>query len=111
MEDDFNCSGMCSPSLFYFTRPLEEGPPQKTCLFSMKNALTNSSRSFAYTSVLTGVTALFLFFMHFSLYCRPVGPGDGNGMLSGPTMAQAMQDSTRSDSVDPGQVELQMPRH
>ena len=27
LEDEYNCSGMCKPSLFYFSRPLHEGRP------------------------------------------------------------------------------------
>ena len=72
IEDRFNCSGMCKPSLFYFTRDLAEGPPVDTCLVHMKQFLSSSSRSFATVSVLTGVTALFLFLFHFGLYCRPI---------------------------------------
>ena len=27
IEDEFDCSGMCRPALFYFTRPLSDGMP------------------------------------------------------------------------------------
>ena len=32
IEDLFECSGMCEPGLFYYTRPISEGYPTKTCL-------------------------------------------------------------------------------
>lgn len=27
LEDHFNCSGMCKPSLFYYSKNLDQGPP------------------------------------------------------------------------------------
>lgn len=80
LEDEYECSGMCKPALFYFGRNLDEGPPKKTCLLASKQFFSAASRSFAITSVLTGVVALFQFFFHFCLYCRPAPPsGDFEG--------------------------------
>ena len=39
LEDEYMCSGMCNPSLFYFKRPLHEGPPQETCLYKFKHVM------------------------------------------------------------------------
>lgn len=32
LEDEFNCSGICRPGLFYFDNPISYGPPESTCL-------------------------------------------------------------------------------
>ena len=32
IEDLFECSGMCQAGLFYYSRPISEGYPEKTCL-------------------------------------------------------------------------------
>ena len=71
LEDYYNCSGMCQTSLFYFSKDLDDGPPKETCLIHLKGFLSGASRSFAITSVLTGVVALFQFFFHICLYSRP----------------------------------------
>ena len=37
LEDQFDCSGVCQPALFYFTKQLHEGPPKQTCLVKIKD--------------------------------------------------------------------------
>lgn len=70
IEDLFECSGMCRPSLFYFGLPLTMGYPEETCIHHFKEYLDSSAGNFAKASVLTGLIFLFIFFMHFGLYCR-----------------------------------------
>lgn len=90
LEDEYDCSGMCKPSLFYFSKDLAVGPPKQTCLLATKKYMSTSSGSFAVTSTMTGVTALFLFFFHFCLYCRPPAEDENYG----------------GDHVDPNAVEI-----
>merc|ERR1712130_375690 len=77
MENNYKCSGMCEPGLFFFSRPLHEGPPTQTCFKKFKQELHDSAEGIAVNSVVTGVFALFIFFSHFSLYCRPQEPEEG----------------------------------
>lgn len=74
LEDEYKCSGMCDSALFYFSRPLHEGPPQERCLFKFKHMLHQSADALALNAILTGVLSLFIFFAHFTLYCRPLPP-------------------------------------
>ncbi len=32
IEEEFTCNGICKPGLFFFFRPVSEGPPIKACL-------------------------------------------------------------------------------
>lgn len=32
IENEFTCNGICKPGLFFFFRPVTEGPPVKACL-------------------------------------------------------------------------------
>lgn len=32
IEDRYKCSGLCTPSLFYLTLSVKEGPPTQACL-------------------------------------------------------------------------------
>ena len=70
IEDLFECSGMCRPSLFYFGLPISKGYPEETCIHDFKEYLDTTAGSFAKASVMTGFIFLFIFFMHFGLYCR-----------------------------------------
>ena len=71
MEDTFGCSGMCRPGLFFFDKPLHMGAPEETCLHTFKAVLDKSARPFATSTLLAGITGLFLFLCHFGLYFRP----------------------------------------
>lgn len=70
IEDLFECSGMCRPALFYFGRPISEGYPEKTCLAELKEYLDEGAENFASASVGTAFFCLWIFFLHFGLYCR-----------------------------------------
>jgi len=57
--------------------------------------LSSQSKAFGLNSVLTGVTAFFMFLFHFGLYCRPLPeeykePNTGLGM---PVADQSNADS------------------
>jgi hypothetical protein len=70
-EDDFNCSGWCRKGIFYFQNPISMGPPEDTCFKHFKEELSNTSKPFAVTAIITGVVCLILFLSHFALYFRP----------------------------------------
>ena len=70
IENYYNCSGFCRPSMFYYSRNVEYGPPTTTCLIHFKEQFTGESRSFAIISVIIGVNALLQFLFHFCLYSR-----------------------------------------
>ena len=70
IEDHFECSGMCRPSLFYFGVSIDEGFPQKTCLMQFKKYLDTHASDFGYTSGITAILCLWLWLLHFALYFR-----------------------------------------
>jgi len=63
---------MCKKGLFYFHRPLDDGPPKDTCLVTFYEKLASDAKPFAVVSIITGVLCLFLFIIHFGLYWRPL---------------------------------------
>lgn len=71
LEENLQCSGMCSPSLFYFSRDISEGPPKSTCLIKFKHYMAFLLDAYAASSILCGLTTVILFLLHFGLYCRP----------------------------------------
>lgn len=36
IEEEFECSGICTPALFYFTQPTYKGRPTETCLTQIR---------------------------------------------------------------------------
>ena len=71
LEDEFWCSGMCQAGLFYLNKPIQYGPPIRTCLSKLKHTVEKTTRPFAVSSMLAGIWCLILFVMHFGLYFRP----------------------------------------
>ena len=39
LESSHKCSGLCTQRLFYFSRPLTDGPPATRCLEALKSDL------------------------------------------------------------------------
>lgn len=71
-EDRYNCSGMCHTSLFYYSSPLQYGPPKETCLTKFLHNIDGNAHPFAVLQILTGTLSLILFLGHFGLYNRPL---------------------------------------
>ena len=102
LEDEFNCSGICRPGLFYFGNPTSYGPPEKTCLKQFLSIIRDQSHPFAIMSILTGVLSLIIFVLHFGLYNRP--PADLNKPTldeARPNINEGNQNSTNVPGMDP----------
>lgn len=70
LEDEFECSGMCRKALFYFSRTIEEGRPQNTCMTKLIDAIRNAGRPMQVSSGWASTGVFFLFIMHFFMYHR-----------------------------------------
>lgn len=70
IEDTYDCSGMCRPSLFYFGVSIDKGYPRETCLMEFKEYLDNNSAAYAGATNITGLLCLFIWFLHFGFYFR-----------------------------------------
>lgn len=70
-EDDYNCSGICKPGLFYFSNPINFGPPEKTCFKEFIDEVNFRAHPFAVVSIVAGCITFLMTLLHFCLYCRP----------------------------------------
>lgn len=41
-EDEYDCAGVCSPSLFYWSKSIELGRPNKSCIIGIKDGITKA---------------------------------------------------------------------
>lgn len=78
IEDRYDCSGMCRPSLFYFGLSIDNGYPRETCLMEFKEYLDNNSASYAGATNIAGLLSLFMWFLHFGFYFRQKEEYPGN---------------------------------
>lgn len=60
IEDKHDCSGFCTPSLFYFTKKVSEGPPKDACLAKLAADIGPSLNGLGNCMVLSGVIFLLL---------------------------------------------------
>ena len=74
LEDEYECSGMCRPGLFYFGRDISNGPPKKTCLSGIQEVVDEAAKPWAICAMIAAFVSLILFFLHFAMYFRPEIP-------------------------------------
>lgn len=67
-EGQFTCSGVCESSLFYYTLPLDKGPPSNTCLSHMKEMIANNLTYMGMASTLAGIIMSFTWFCQYALW-------------------------------------------
>lgn len=61
MEDEFQCSGMCRASLFYFGRNItDSGMPMKSCLHDVKTYMMENGVPFAVCCILLTINSFLL---------------------------------------------------
>ena len=61
---------MCRKGLFYFSRQLSEGPPQKTCLEKLTSSIKEGASPISNTSKSSLFFTILLFVFHFLMYHR-----------------------------------------
>ena len=61
LEDEYRCSGMCRPSLFYFQLNLTEfAHPENTCLHDLKNYMAETGVPYSTTCILMCLVSFWL---------------------------------------------------
>jgi hypothetical protein len=73
-EEKYDCVGLCRPALFYYSKPLKNGIPKKTCSNFVRNVIRDHAQPYGVCAILTALVASLMFPMHFGLYCRPLPP-------------------------------------
>lgn len=67
-EKTWTCSGICEKSLFYYTLPMADGPPQVTCLSYMKEEISNNLTYMGLASVLCGLVMIVTWLCQYLLW-------------------------------------------
>lgn len=45
IENNYKCSGLCKPTFFYISQPIENGPPERACIPAIVYDLAPKLRS------------------------------------------------------------------
>ena len=67
-ESKFDCSGICDESLFYYTLPMNRGPPQSTCIVHMKDVISSNLTYMGLSATLCGLIMIFMWICQYTLW-------------------------------------------
>jgi len=65
-EMEYSCAGICSPSLFSYTRDVTQGLPEKSCMVSIADEMKTTLLGVGGAALASGI---FLFFTFICQYC------------------------------------------
>ena len=68
LEDNFECSGMCRDSPFFYTKPFSAGVPKNSCFPSLVSYFNERLLIYALFSIVCGLNCFWLFFLHTGFY-------------------------------------------
>lgn len=77
MEDSLKCQGMCSPRLFYVTKPFTD-QPENTCFDAIANKISGGARTVGIVSIVTALIAFCACCGSFPL-CTKFNDEEGEG--------------------------------
>lgn len=80
IESEYECSGMCSPSLFYLTQSVKEGPPKRGCLAPFMGDLTSFVGRLGEALLASGIFFLLMIFCIIPMCCFQ--PGENNSVMA-----------------------------
>lgn len=69
IETEYDCSGMCSPSLFYLVNPVTAGPPKDACLAPFIGDITDLLGNLGGAMIASGVFFLLMIFSVIPMCC------------------------------------------
>lgn len=66
LEGIYECSGLCSPPLFYFAKEVESGRPREVCMGELQDEMTHDMMQIGFLAFATGS---FMFLAFVTQYC------------------------------------------
>ena len=57
-EEAYQCSGLCTPSLFYYSLDVSVGVPKEPCLLNLKDEISNNLSYMGIAGILSGIIML-----------------------------------------------------
>merc|ERR1712048_641480 len=67
-ENEYDCAGICRPSVWYWGKSIEEGIPTKSYLSSIKDDVTGAFTGLGIVTLLSGILMFFIFIMQYCLW-------------------------------------------
>ena len=69
-EDEYKCSGLCQPALFFYDLHLDQGKPASSCLVNLKEEVSNNLSYMGIAAILVGLIMLVAQMFQYCLWKR-----------------------------------------
>lgn len=69
-EDRYDCAGVCSPALFYFSKSVELGKPGGSCIGNLKDELNEQFIGLGSATFISGILFLAIFVAQYFLWYK-----------------------------------------
>lgn len=69
-EGQYECSGLCTPALFYYSLDISNGRPYERCLIDLKDEVSNNLSYMGISAVLSGIIMMFVWCCQYCLWRR-----------------------------------------
>lgn len=67
-EDEYDCAGICKPSVFYWNKGLGSGVPGKACVSSIQDEVGSAFMGLGISSFVAGILFFFIFIFQYCLW-------------------------------------------
>jgi len=67
-ESKYTCSGICNPSLFFWSLNLDKGVPTTNCLGYLKSEIGNNMNYLGITAIVVGGILFFIWIFQYCLW-------------------------------------------
>lgn len=69
IETEFDCAGICSPPLFYYSKNISNGPPKRGCIKLMVAEIAPALSSLGQVLIVSGVLIILMIFCALPICC------------------------------------------
>jgi hypothetical protein len=69
IESEYNCAGICSPPLFYYSKSISNGPPKRGCINLMVKDIAPALSSLGQVLIVSGVLIILMIFCALPICC------------------------------------------
>jgi hypothetical protein len=69
IESEYECAGICSPPLFYYSKDINAGPPKRGCINKMVTVIAPAISSLGQVLIVSGVLIILMIFCALPICC------------------------------------------
>jgi len=68
LEDELNCNGICEPGLFWFLKPVSDGPPDRNCIEGLRDMFKDNTTNIGIALIISCFFTFCAFIVQYGLW-------------------------------------------